>query len=60
MTKNTKDVLTDKVHFELCEIGKEYINKFNNGNLDIYKMIAVLTLKVFEKGVECMAETMEK
>lgn len=60
MTKNTKDVLTNKVRFELCEIGKEYINKFNNGNLDIYEMIAVLTLKVFEKGVECMAETMEK
>ena len=60
MTKNTKDVLTDKVHFELCGIGKEYIDKFNNGNLDIYEMVAVLTLKVFEKGVECMAETMEK
>lgn len=59
MTNNTKDILNDKVHFELCEIGKEYIDKFENGKLDIYEMVAILTLKIFEKGVECMAEYME-
>lgn len=60
MTKNTKDVLNDKVHFEICKIGKEYIDKFENGRLDIYEMVAILTLKIFEKGVECMAEYMEQ
>lgn len=60
MTKNTKDILTDKVHFEICQIGRDYIDKFENGRLDIYEMVAILTLKIFKKGVECMAEYMEQ
>lgn len=60
MSNNMKELMTDKVHFELCEIGKEYIDKFENGRLDIYEMVAILTLKIFEKGVECMAEYMEQ
>ena len=60
MTKNTKDVLNDKVHFEICQIGRDYIDKFENGRLDIYEMVAILSLKLFDKGVECMAEYMEQ
>lgn len=60
MSNNMKAILTDKIHFELAEIGKEYIDKYESGKLDIYEMVAVLTLKIFEKGVEYMAENMEK
>lgn len=60
MTEQMKAVLDDKVHFEICKIGRDYIDKFENGRLDIYEMVAILTLKIFEKGVECMAEYMEQ
>lgn len=53
-----KDLMTDKVHFEICQIGRDYIDKFENGRLDIYEMVAILSLKLFDKGVECMAEYM--
>lgn len=52
--------MTDKVHFEICQIGRDYIDKFENGRLDIYEMVAILSLKLFDKGVECMAEYMEQ
>lgn len=60
MSNNMKDLMTDKVHFEICQIGRDYIDKYENGNLDIYEMVAILSLKLFDKGVECMAEYMEQ
>lgn len=51
-----KAILTDKIHFELCEIGKEYIDKYESGKLDIYEMVAILSLKLFDKGATCMRE----
>lgn len=51
-----KAILTDKIHFELCEMGKEYIDKYKSGKLDIYEMVAILTLKIFDKGATCMRE----
>lgn len=56
MSNNMKAILTDKIHFELCEMGKEYIDKYESGKLDIYEMVAVLTLKIFDKGATCMRE----
>ena len=49
-----------KIKFELCEMGREYIDKYNNNLLDIYEVVALVTLKAFERGVFEMAETMEK
>ena len=56
MSNNMKAILTDKIHFELCEIGKEYIDKYESGKLDIYEMVAILSLKLFDKGATCMRE----
>ena len=45
-----------KIKFELCEMGREYIDKYNNNLLDIYELVALVTLKVFERGVSEMAK----
>lgn len=44
-----------KIKFELCEMGREYIDKYNNNLLDIYELVALVTLKSFERGVSEMA-----
>jgi hypothetical protein len=46
-----------KIKYELCEMGREYIDKYNNNLLDIYELVALVTLKSFERGVFEMAET---
>ena len=43
-----------KIKFELCEMGREYIDKYNNNLLDIYELVALVTLKAFERGVSEM------
>lgn len=48
-----------KIKFELCEMGREYIDKYNNNLLDVYELVALVTLKAFERGVFEMAETKE-
>lgn len=48
-----------KIKYELCEIGKDYIDKYNNNLLDVYELVALVTLKAFERGVLEMAETKE-
>ena len=48
-----------KIKFELCEIGREYIDKYDNNLLDIYELVALVTLKAFERGVFKMAGTKE-
>lgn len=48
-----------KIKFELCEMGREYIDKYNNNLLDIYELVALVTLKAFERGVFEMAGTKE-
>ena len=48
-----------KIKYELCEMGREYIDKYNNNLLDIYELVALVTLKAFERGVFEMAETKE-
>ena len=48
-----------KIKYELCEMGREYIDKYNNNLLDIYELVALVTLKAFERGVFKMAETKE-
>ena len=45
-----------KIKYELCEIGREYIDEYNNNLLDIYELVALVTLKVFERGVSEMAK----
>ena len=45
-----------KFKFELCEMGREYIDKYNNNLLDIYELVALVTLKAFERGVSEMAK----
>ena len=40
-----------KIKFELCEMGREYIDKYNNNLLDVYELVALVTLKAFERGV---------
>lgn len=45
-----------KIKFELCEMGREYIDKYNNNLLDVYELVALVTLKAFERGVFEMAE----
>ena len=37
--------------YELYEMGREYIDKYNNNLLDIYELVALVTLKSFERGV---------
>lgn len=44
-----------KIKYELCEMGREYIDKYNNNLLDIYELVALVTLKAFERGVSEMA-----
>ena len=44
-----------KIKFELCEMGREYIDEYNNNLLDIYELVALVTLKSFERGVSEMA-----
>lgn len=48
-----------KIKFELCEMGREYIDKYNNNLLDIYELVALVTLKSFERGVFEMVGTKE-
>lgn len=48
-----------KIKYELCEMGREYIDKYNNNLLDVYELVAIVTLKAFERGVFEMAETKE-
>ena len=40
-----------KIKYELCE--------YNNNLLDVYELVALVTLKAFERGVFEMAETKE-
>ena len=48
-----------KIKYELCEMGREYIDKYNNNLLDVYELVALVTLKAFKRGVFEMAETKE-
>lgn len=48
-----------KIKYELCEMGRDYIAKYNNNLLDVYELVALVTLKAFERGVFEMAETKE-
>lgn len=48
-----------KIKYELCEMGRDYIDKYNNNLLDVYELVAIVTLKAFERGVFEMAETKE-
>ena len=60
MNEQIKAVLdSTKTKFELCEMGREYIDKYNNNLLDVYELVALVTLKAFERGVFEMAETKE-
>lgn len=43
------------IKYELCEMGREYIDEYNNNLLDIYELVALVTLKSFERGVSEMA-----
>lgn len=43
-----------KIKYELCEMGREYIDKYNNNLLDVYELVALVTLKAFERGVSEM------
>ena len=45
--------------YELYEMGREYIDKYNNNLLDIYELVALVTLKSFERGVFEMATIKE-
>ena len=60
MNEQMKAVLdSTKIKFELCEIGREYIDKYDNNLLDIYELVALVTLKPFERGVFKMTGTKE-
>lgn len=60
MNEQMKAVLdSTKIKFELCEIGREYIDKYDNNLLDIYELVALVTLKAFERGVFEMVGTKE-
>ena len=48
-----------KIKYELCEIGREYIDEYNNNLLDVYELVALVTLKSFERGVSEMATIKE-
>ena len=43
-----------KIKYELCEMGRDYIDKYNNNLLDVYELVALVTLKAFERGVSKM------
>lgn len=45
-----------KIKYELCEMGREYIDEYNNNLLDVYELVALVTLKSFERGVLEMAK----
>ena len=61
MSNDMKAVLdSTKIKFELCKMGREYIDKYNNNLLDIYELVALVTLKAFERGVFEMSETKEQ
>lgn len=60
MNEQMKAVLdSTKIKFELCEMGREYIDKYDNNLLDIYELVALVILKAFERGVFEMAGTKE-
>lgn len=60
MNEQMKAVLdSTKIKFELCEIGREYIDNYDNNLLDIYELVALVTLKAFERGVFKMTGTKE-
>lgn len=60
MNEQMKAVLdSTKIKFELCEMGRDYIDKYNNNLLDIYELVALVTLKAFERGVFEMTEIKE-
>lgn len=60
MNEQMKAVLdSTKTKFELCEMGREYIDKYNNNLLDVYELVALVTLKAFERGVFEMTGTKE-
>ena len=60
MNEQMKTVLdSTKIKFELCEMGRECIDKYNNNLLDIYELVALVTLKSFERGVFEMATIKE-
>lgn len=60
MNEQMKVVLdSTKIKFELCEMGREYIDKYDNNLLDIYELVALVTLKAFERGVFEMAGAKE-
>lgn len=60
MSEQIQAVLdSTKIKYELCEMGREYIDKYNNNLLDVYELVALVTLKAFERGVFEMAETKE-
>ena len=60
MNEQMKAVLdSTKIKFELCEIDREYIDKYDNNLLDIYELVALVTLKAFERGVFKMTGTKE-
>ena len=48
-----------KIKYELCEMGRDYIDKYNNNLLDVYELVAIVTLKACERGVFEIAETKE-
>lgn len=48
-----------KIKYELCEMGREYIDEYNNNLLDVYELVALVTLKSFERGVSEMATIKE-
>lgn len=57
MNEQMKAVLDDTItKYGLCKIGREYIDKYNNNLLDIYELVALVTLKSFERGVFEMAK----
>ena len=61
MSNDMKAVLdSTKIKFELCKMGREYIDKYNNNLLDIYELVALVTLKAFERGVFEMSEIKEQ
>lgn len=60
MNEQMKAVLdSTKTKYELCSMGREYIDEYNNNLLDIYELVALVTLKAFERGVFEMAGAKE-
>ena len=55
MTEQMQAVLdSTKIKYELCEMGRDYIDKYNNNLLDVYELVALVTLKAFERVVSKM------